>query len=341
MTPNRLLYYPLLLSLTLLLSGTAVPEREEFTVQIASYNQLVRAVSLGKKLQKRGLPKLFVETRWMDSTRRVYRLVAGSGSQPETLQPVLKSVQRAGFEDAFIKQKGLAEFTPVERIRPESVQRIYNTLGYAEHGIASYYAHQFHKKYTSNGELYDMDGISAAHQKIQFNSLVRVTNKKNGKQIVVRINDRGPFVKGRILDLSRGAARKLGMVRDGIVPIKLEVIRVGADGPRQRDVRPAFQNPDKKLYRTLTYDILGVPRRTTKYGVQVASYDKLIKAVNLGKELREKGYFSVYIQQGWTRDHELTFRVIVGDRAKSLARADQRELEKIYPGAFVKPHFNF
>lgn len=330
-----------LIFLALASLSLSMPEQAKYTVQFASYNNLIRAVSLGKKLDKKGIPDVHIETRWIDSTRRVYRVVAAEDRDKKYLKNVLTLAQEAGFEDAFIKEKGDATYTPVEKIKPETSQLHYNTLGYTEHGIASFYAHKFHKKFTSNGEIYNMDGISAAHQRIQFNSLVRVTNQKNGKQVIVRINDRGPFVDGRILDLSRGAARKLGMVRDGIVPVKLEVIRVGADGPRQKSVTTAFSHPDKQLHKTLTYDPLGVPQRAEKYGVQVASHDQLYKAVRLCDELKEKGYHQLFIQQGWTNTHKITYRVIVGDRAKSLARADCRRLEKDYPGAFVKPHFNF
>ncbi|MEM6297587.1 MAG: septal ring lytic transglycosylase RlpA family protein [Bacteroidota bacterium] len=319
----------------------SVPERNTYTVQVASYNNLMRAVVQGKKLQEKGLSNLFVETIWLDSTRRAFRLVAGRNTNKEILSTTLRKVQELGHEDAFVKVQKLETYIPIEKIKAENAHHPYNTLNYEEHGIASFYAHKFHKKYTSNGEVYDMDGISAAHQKIQFNSLVRVTNKKNGKQVTVRINDRGPFMKNRILDLSRGAARKLGMVNDGIVPISLEVIRVGSDGPRLKSVNPHQSVSGKKLYETLTYDVLGAPRRATKYGVQIASYDVLRKAVDLGYELKSKGYPDIYIQHGWTDDHQVAFRVIVGDRAKSLARADQRNLVKEYPGAFVKSHFNF
>ncbi|MGF1532294.1 MAG: septal ring lytic transglycosylase RlpA family protein [Bernardetiaceae bacterium] len=333
---------PFVLSLLgLLFLSNITPEKKTYMVQIASYYEIVRAVSAGQALEAAVGTTVFIETQWMDSTKRIYRLVAGDHEEMSDAKITLARAQVAGFQDAFVKPKTDLTYIPVAQIKPEAAQHPYNTLGYKEYGIASYYAHEFDKKYTSNGEVYDMDGISAAHNTIQFNSLVRVTNQKNGKQLIVRINDRGPFVKNRILDLSRGAARKLGMVRDGIVPIELEMIRVGADGPRLQSVEAAVSIPNKNLHRTLTYDVWGTPRRTSKYGVQVASYDLLFKAVKLGNELRTKGYQDVFIQEGWTQNHEVTFRVIVGDRAKSLAAGDKLLLEKDYPGCFVKPHFNF
>ena len=94
-------------------------------------------------------------------------------------------------------------------------------------GISSYYGPQFHGKLTANGEIFDMYGVSAAHKEFPFNTNVRVTNENNGKSLIIRINDRGPYVGNRILDCSFGAAKKLGFVREGTAPVKIEVIEWG------------------------------------------------------------------------------------------------------------------
>jgi rare lipoprotein A len=94
-------------------------------------------------------------------------------------------------------------------------------------GIASYYADDFHGHLTANGEVYDMHGITAAHRTLPFNSILRVNNLKNGKSVVVRINDRGPFVKGRIIDLSLGAAKKVDLIKEGTAPVRLEILELG------------------------------------------------------------------------------------------------------------------
>jgi len=91
-------------------------------------------------------------------------------------------------------------------------------------GIASYYADQFHGRKTSNGEIFNMNDATAAHRTMPFGCKVRVTNIFNGRSTVVRINDRGPFRKGRIIDLSKSAAEKIGVVENGIAPVKLEII---------------------------------------------------------------------------------------------------------------------
>lgn len=98
------------------------------------------------------------------------------------------------------------------------------SLGDSATGIASWYGPKFHGKYTSNGEIYNMYAMTAANKTLPMNTMVRVTNLKNGKQVIVRINDRGPFVDNRIIDLSNAAARKIDMIGTGTAPVRLEVI---------------------------------------------------------------------------------------------------------------------
>jgi len=93
-----------------------------------------------------------------------------------------------------------------------------------EEGIASWYGVPYHGRRAANGEIYDMYKLTAAHRTLPFETVVRVTNQKNGKQVEVRITDRGPFVEGRIIDLSLGAARELDMVGMGIAPVRLVLV---------------------------------------------------------------------------------------------------------------------
>lgn len=97
----------------------------------------------------------------------------------------------------------------------------------AETGTASYYADKFHGRLTANGEVFDMYKVSAAHPKYPLETIVRVTNLKNGRQLVIRINDRMPNFKGRVIDLSYQAAKELGMIADGITEVKIEVLEWG------------------------------------------------------------------------------------------------------------------
>ncbi|MBI5475546.1 MAG: septal ring lytic transglycosylase RlpA family protein [Ignavibacteriales bacterium] len=91
-------------------------------------------------------------------------------------------------------------------------------------GVASYYADDYHGRKTSNGEEYDMNAMTAAHQTLPFNTKVRVTNLQNGTSVIVRINDRGPFKDNRIIDVSYAAAKELGMIGPGTAKVKLQII---------------------------------------------------------------------------------------------------------------------
>ena len=96
--------------------------------------------------------------------------------------------------------------------------------GSVQEGEASYYAHKYHGRTTANGEIYDETKMTAAHKTLPFGTRVRVTNLANGKKVVVRINDRGPFVKGRIIDLSYKAAGDLDYISRGAVKVRVEIL---------------------------------------------------------------------------------------------------------------------
>jgi rare lipoprotein A len=105
--------------------------------------------------------------------------------------------------------------------------KVWNGINnYVEEGTASWYGPGFHGLYTSNGELYDQEDISAAHKNLPLPSYLKVSNLDNGKTIVVRVNDRGPFHGDRILDLSHGAATRLGLVGPGTAHVRVELVKV-------------------------------------------------------------------------------------------------------------------
>jgi len=99
----------------------------------------------------------------------------------------------------------------------------FSLQAYEEEGIASWYGGKFHGRLTANGETFNTHELTAAHKQLPFNTMVKVTNLSNGKTVEVRINDRGPFVDGRIIDLSYAAAVELDMISTGTAPIRLQV----------------------------------------------------------------------------------------------------------------------
>lgn len=117
--------------------------------------------------------------------------------------------------------------------------------GYKERGMASWYGKQFHGRLTSNLERYDMYAMTAAHKSLPIPSYVKVTNLRNKKSIVVRVNDRGPFHSNRIIDLSYAAAKKLGMAEQGTAMVELEAISVGKSSS-QKAVKVAQKPTAKK-----------------------------------------------------------------------------------------------
>jgi rare lipoprotein A len=161
-------------------------------------------------------------------------------------------------------------------------------------GLASYYAEPYHGRRTANGEVFDSyRELTAAHRTLPFDTIVRVKNKNNGKEVEVRINDRGPFIDGRVIDLSHLAAQEIDMVRAGIAPVRLE--------------------------------ILGKMSRV--YAVQVGAFESLNSAEDLKRKLERK-YRTVSVQT--VDGDQKIYRVHVGrepdiESARKLAAALRKE----------------
>ena len=100
--------------------------------------------------------------------------------------------------------------------------------GQVERGMATWYGGRLNGSMTASGERFDQDAMTAAHRTLPFGAIVRVTNLKNDRSVTVRINDRGPYGRGRVIDVSRAAARVLAMISDGVVPVMIEVLRLPA-----------------------------------------------------------------------------------------------------------------
>lgn len=111
-------------------------------------------------------------------------------------------------------------------VEPDKPQVVYDATPVSVlHGKASYYYGRWIGRKTANGEIYRAHDVTAAHKTLPFNTMVRVTNLKNGKTVIVRINNRGPYIKGRILDLSLVAAQRIEMTKAGVVPVKAEILK--------------------------------------------------------------------------------------------------------------------
>ena len=157
-------------------------------------------------------------------------LLAGCSTVELTADLIKKSKKRAQqVEIAKAVEEGAITANPVYKIgNPYQVGGVWyypeRDLAYDETGIGSWYGDEFAGRLTANGEIFDPDMVTAAHKTLPMPSVVRVTNLDNGKSLVVRINDRGPFVAGRIIDLSREAARLIGYRDQGIARVRVQVL---------------------------------------------------------------------------------------------------------------------
>lgn len=192
-----------------------------------------------------------------------------------------------------------------------------NAKGFSQKGLASWYGPDFHGKKTANGEVYDMYQVSAAHKTLPLGTYVNVKNQINGKEVVVRINDRGPFVGGRIIDLSYGAAKALNIVGPGTVPVKICALGTIDPNAKNSDIFipvdyysgnfvvqvGAFRNIEnaRRLIQTLSSSFdnphfdLSRSSADGLYRVRVGKCNTLAQAESLGKTLAQKGYPSAFV----------------------------------------------
>jgi rare lipoprotein A len=185
--------------------------------------------------------------------------------------------------------------------------------GWTERGSASWYGPGFDGRRTASGEVYDMWGLTAAHKRLPFGTVVEVTNRHNGRRVEVRINDRGPFVRGRIIDLSRAAAEAIDMVGPGTAPVTVRVL--------------ARATPAVTVDR---------PSRPRRWIVQVGAFRDGTEAGRFADELRDRGHGPVTV----THD-ALWHRVLLGPFDKE-GRAEDRARRLRHDGysAFVRLEFS-
>jgi rare lipoprotein A len=211
-------------------------------------------------------------------------------------------------------------YPPPYQINGKWYQPRKSARDFRQRGIASWYGREFHGQKTSSGQIYDMHAMTGAHKTLPLGTYVSVHNLRNGKRVVVRINDRGPFVRGRIIDLSYGAAKQIGLVGPGTAPV--EVVALGV--PRETTTHGEIQ-------RTL------VPSNyyVGDFSIQVGAFREKENALRLKSKLAST-YQDVHIMVQERSDGRL-YKVYVA-RCKTLEQA--RQYEKIlegdgYPDAMV------
>jgi len=199
-----------------------------------------------------------------------------------------------------------------------------SSVGYVERGVASWYGPGFHEIRTSTGEPYDMYGMTAAHKTLPLPAYVRVTNLSNGRSIVVRVNDRGPFVGNRIIDLSYTAAAKLDMLRNGTAFVEVRALDPtqpnGGEAPTLAQVPAATQTPPTQqpavpqpstapAAAVATPTVVSPPDRTLY--IQAGAFSDPANAERLAAKLRGGGYDKVFVREDSIAGRKL-FRVRIG-----------------------------
>jgi len=204
---------------------------------------------------------------------------------------------------ALVAASGCGARKPVKAVTPR--------IGQQQRGIASWYGHPYHGRRAANGEIYDMERFTAAHRNWAFNTWVRVHNLDNGQVTDVRITDRGPFVRGRIIDLSRAAARSVNMIGPGLARVRLEVI----PPPPQP---PASPPPPSRT-------------ATQRFTVQVASFADRARAESFYQSLQSR-----YSDARLSLSPSGHWKVFVGAFTSTTeADAFRRNLSAEFPDAFV------
>jgi rare lipoprotein A len=201
-----------------------------------------------------------------------------------------------------------------------------SSSGYVERGVASWYGPGFHKVRTSTGEPYDMYGMSAAHKTLPLPAYVRVTNLQNGRSIVVRVNDRGPFVGNRIIDLSYTAAAKLDMLRDGTAMVEVRVIEpeaapentslitaaaaavTGTTAAQAAPLPQAAQAPPASSTPATTG---WTPLPAAPLYVQAGAFADRANAERLAAKLRDQSFGNVFLREDDVAGRHL-YRVRIG-----------------------------
>ena len=186
--------------------------------------------------------------------------------------------------------------------------------GFVQEGDASWYGKKFHGRKTSNGETYNMYAMTAAHKTLPMGVYVKVTNKQTGQQSIVRVNDRGPFIAGRIIDLSYSAAKEVGVVEPGTAQVIIEALGYKVDSRSSRNA--TYTQPK-------SYDI-------GTFAVQVGAFSVKANADRLAADMQTQFGFA-RVNEGWVEGHKF-YRVWVGN-FPSLELAEQNKLK--FSGGFV------
>lgn len=198
-------------------------------------------------------------------------------------------------------------------------------------GKASFYADKFEGQPTASGEKYKKSKLTAAHKTLPFGTKVRITNVANGKSVEVVINDRGPYVDGRIVDVSREAAEQLGFLNQGIAEVKLEVIDAGDGKTKSQPVTIDNVSVEEKEFYNLEIERLS-PKG---FGIQIGTYQELVNLMRLAENLKRSYRKNVTVQVKVLNGVKF-YSLIVGPfPSRPKAESLHSELKAKFPDSFI------
>lgn len=208
------------------------------------------------------------------------------------------SVDVSNIPDARPKVEPLSKYgnPPSYEVLGRRYYVMNSSKGYVERGIASWYGKKFHGRRTSSGETYDMYKMTAAHRELPLPTYVKVTNLRNGRQVIVKVNDRGPFHENRIIDLSYSAAAKLGIIKEGTGLVEVRAIDPGTYQREESTLRTAGSLPvdsDSGFY------------------IQVGAFSELANAINMRNRLDAISMGAIRISEARIKDSHV-YRVRIG-----------------------------
>lgn len=198
-------------------------------------------------------------------------------------------------------------------------------------GKASFYADSFEGSTTASGEKYKASKLTAAHKILPFGTVVRVTNLATQAQVEVTINDRGPYKEGRVIDLSRAAAEKLGMINTGVADVKIEIVDAGDGKTKTPAVAVDHVAVEEKEY----YDFKISPVVPKGFGAQVGTYQELVNLFRISETLKNKYKKKIIVQVKVINGVKYYALILgpLGNREKAETLVS--DLKKQFPDAFV------
>jgi rare lipoprotein A len=204
-------------------------------------------------------------------------------------------------------------------------------LGQVQSGKASFYADKFEGSPTASGEKYKHNKLTAAHKTLPFGTRVKVTNLSNNQTVEVTVNDRGPYVENRVIDLSKSAAEKLGFVNQGIADVKVEVIDAG-DG---KSSTPSGTVSHVTVEEKEFYDFEISRLNPNGFGVQIGTYQELVNMMRLSENLKNSYKKKVTIQVKVLNGVKY-YGIILGQfSSRDKAEQFRNDLKNRYPDAFI------